>query len=56
MVKVIPALLDKEGKEIFKEDPLKIKPLKNISKVIGFRFYSLNKKGTKSNRENLLKW
>lgn len=55
MVKVIPALLDKQGEEIFKEG-LKIKPLKNISKVIGFRFYSLNKKGTKSNRENLLKW
>lgn len=43
MVKVIAVLLDKQEKKIFNEG-LKIKPLKNISKVMRFRFYKLNKK------------
>ena len=55
MVKVIAALLDKPGKQIFNEG-LIIEPLKNISKVLGFRLYHLNKKGAKSKRENLVKW
>lgn len=46
MVKDINALLDKQKKETFNE-VLKIKPLKNSSKVMGFKLYHLNKKRNK---------
>lgn len=48
------ALLDKQGKETINEG-LQIKSLRSISEVLGFRLYHLNKKGTKSNRENAVK-
>lgn len=41
MVKEITALLDKQKKETF-DGVLKIKPLKSISKVTGFKLYHLN--------------
>lgn len=51
MIKIITAIVNKQEKEIINEG-LKIKPLKNISKVMGFRFYHLSKKKKKkqSNR------
>lgn len=45
MIKIITAIVNKQEKEIINEG-LKIKPLKNISKVMGFRFYHLKKKKT----------
>lgn len=41
MGKGIAALLDKQKKETF-DEVLKIKPLKNISKVTGFKLYHLS--------------
>ena len=55
MVKGITALLDKQKKETFNE-VLKIKPLKNISNVMGFKLYHLNKEKEQSQTENLVKW
>lgn len=46
MVEGITALPDKQEKQTF-DEVLKIKPLKNISKVMGLKLYHPNKKRNK---------
>lgn len=55
MGKGITALLDKQRKEVFNEG-LKINPLKISQMSWVLDYITWNKKGTKSNRENLVKW